>query len=157
MVDQPESLLEALAPILEAASPEESPLLLASLERMAAAKYEAWATGASDSYEAAGLLHCAAREIAIADFLESLDANCDANLARLQARFPNAQALYDSVLAGHDRKEQFRRQAAGELGGAEFLRQFRAAHTGAIAAQFEALALGEEANSKFLTVLADRM
>ena len=38
MVDQHDTLLGALAPILEAASPEESPLVLASLERMAALK-----------------------------------------------------------------------------------------------------------------------
>lgn len=157
MATAPESLLAALAPILEAASPTESPLLLASLERMAAQKYEAWAKDATDPYERAGLLDCAARELAIAEFLESLDADAAKHLAALHDKYPNAQALYDSVLAGHDRKEQFRRQAAGELGGADFLRQFRQAHSGAVAAQFEALALGEEANSKFLSVLADSM
>jgi len=152
-----DSLLGALTPILEAATPEESPLLLASLERLAATKYEGSAANATDPNEKAGLLDCAAREVAIADFLESLDSNSAANLAALNERFPNAHALYDSVLEGQDRKEQFRRQAAGELGGADFLRQFREAHTGAIAAQFEALAMAEEANSKFLTVLADHM
>lgn len=80
-----------------------------------------------------------------------------AKLAALQAQFPNASSLYDSIMDGQNRQEQFRRQAAGELGGADFLRQFRASHSGAIAAQFEALALGEEANSTFLTVLADHM
>lgn len=157
MTDQNDSLLGVLAPVLEAASAEEAPLLLASLERMAALKYEAWAIDATDPYEKAGLLDCAARETAIADFLESLDPNCAANLSALHARYPQAQSLYDSVLEGQDRKEQFRRQAAGELGGADFLRQFRASYSGAIAAQYEALALGEEANAKFLTVLADNM
>ena len=155
--NQADSLLGVLAPILEAAAPEESPLLLASLERMAAVKYEAWAAGADDPHEKAGLLDCAARETEIAEFLESLDADAEAKLASLDARFPEAQALYDSVLEGQDRKEQFRRQADGELGGADFLRQFRQMYGGAIAARFEALALGEEANSKFLSVLADSM
>jgi hypothetical protein len=49
--------------------------------------------------------------------------------------------------------EQLRRQAEGELGGASFLRQFASAHSGAIAAQFEALAYYEEANSSFLSNL----
>jgi hypothetical protein len=63
------------------------------------------------------------------------------------------QALYDSVMTGHDRAEQLRRQAAGELGGADFLRQFAKGHSGAVAAQFEALAYYEEANSSFLSNL----
>ncbi len=157
MPDQPDSLLGALTPILEAVAPEEAPLLLASLERMAALKYEGWAATSSDPHEKSGLLDCAARETAIAEFLESLDANSAEKIADLNKRFPNVQALYDSVLAGLDRKTQFQRQAAGELGGADFLRQFRAAHSGAVAAQFEALALGEEANSRFLSVLAESM
>ncbi len=157
MSQSPDSLLGALSPILEAVAPEEAPILLASLERMAALKYEAWARDAADAHEKAGLLDCASREIAIADFLESLDPNAAATGAALAARFPDVQALYDAVLEGHDRKEQFLRQAAGELGGADFLRQFRQAHGGAVAAQFEALALGEEANSKFLAVLAESM
>ncbi|MGK0224937.1 MAG: hypothetical protein ACI9ON_004194 [Limisphaerales bacterium] len=157
MANNTDTLLGVLTPILEAAAPEDLPLLLASLERLAALKYEAWAEEASDAYEKAGLLDCAARERAIADFLESLDPNSAAKLAALQAQFPNASSLYDSIMDGQSRQEQFRRQAAGELGGADFLRQFRASHSGAIAAQFEALALGEEANSTFLTVLADHM
>lgn len=150
-----DSLLGALGPILERVSPGEAPLLLASLERMAAPKYLGWADETDEPYERDGLLDCASRELAIADFLESLNPQSDEILANLQARFPDMQSLYDGVLAGQSRDEQLRRQAAGELGGADFLRQFRAAHSGAVAAQFEALALGEEANSKFLTVLLD--
>jgi hypothetical protein len=56
-------------------------------------------------------------------------------------------------MAGQDRSEQLRRQAEGELGGANFLRQFAEAHSGAVAAQFEALAHYEEANSSFLSRL----
>jgi len=152
-----DTLLGVLGPVLEAVSPEEAPLLLASLERMAALKYKAWATQTDDSHEKAGLLDCADREIAIAVFLESLYENSDQILEELQNRFPQMQALYDSVLDGQERKEQFRRQAAGELGGADFLKEFRKAYTGSIAAQFEALALGEEANSRFLSVLVQSM
>ncbi len=157
MSNNPDSLLAALAPIIEALPPEDAPLFLASLERMAALKYEGWAATATDAHEQAGLLDCAARETAIADFLESLVDDSATKLSALNEQHPDVQSRYDSVLAGLSRKEQFLRQAAGELGGADFLRQFRAAHTGAIAAQFEALALGEEANCKFLQVLADSM
>jgi len=152
-----DSLLGALGPILENVSADEAPLLLASLERMAADKYKAWAAQTDEPYEKAGLLDCADRELAIAVFLESLNDDSERISADLRQRFPDMQALYDGVLAGQDRKEQFNRQAAGELGGADFLRQFRAAHSGSVAAQFEALALGEEANSKFLSVLVESM
>ena len=152
-----DSLLGALGPILQAVSPEEAPLLLAALERMAADKYRVWAAQTDDPVERAGLLDCAHREVAIAEFIESLDEKNAERTAVLLKRLPDLQALYDGVLAGQDRKEQLRRQAAGELGGADFLRQFRAAQSGAVAAQFEALALGEEANARFLTVLTDSM
>lgn len=157
MTNQADTLLGALGPILAAASPEEAPLLLAALERMAADKYRNWATQTDDPMERAGLLDCAGREEAIAQFIESLDERSAERTAALLKRLPDLQALYDGVLAGQDRKEQLRRQAAGELGGADFLRQFREAHSGAVAAQFEALALGEEANARFLTVLTDSM
>lgn len=157
MTSSRDTLLGALGPLLEAAAPADFPLMLASLERMAAEKYRAWAEQTTNPVEARGLLECAAREEAIADFIESLDENSSVRLAELQAGITQAQALYDGVLEGQDRQEQFRRQAAGELGGADFLRQFRATHTGAVAAQYEALALGEEANSRFLSVLADSM
>ena len=157
MPNSMDTLLGALGPLLEAAAPADFPLMLASLERMAAKKYRAWAGSATNVVEARGLLECAAREEAIADFIEALDENSNTRLEALQGGISQAQSLYDAVLDGQDKKEQFRRQAAGELGGADFLRQFRAAHTGAIAAQYEALALGEEANATFLTVLADSM
>ncbi|MFT7654416.1 MAG: hypothetical protein ACI9UU_003536, partial [Candidatus Azotimanducaceae bacterium] len=98
MANNTDTLLGVLTPILEAAAPEDLPLLLASLERLAALKYEAWAEEASDAYEKSGLLDCAARERAIADFLESLDPNSAAKLAALQAQFPNASSLYDSIM-----------------------------------------------------------
>ncbi len=157
MTQTPDSLLGALAPILEELSATDAPLMLAALERMAADKYRGWARETDDKVEQQGLLDCAAREEAIAEFIESLDEDQVAHSSALQQRYPQVQGLYDAVLEGMDRKEQFRRQAAGELGGADFLRQFGAAYSGAVAAQFEALALGEEANSKFLTVLVAAM
>jgi hypothetical protein len=153
MSEQPESLLEVLVPVLESAPAEELPLLLAWLERMAADKYRIWAQQTTDDAERKGLMDCAFREDAIAEFVESVEPQAQSRTASLKQQFPDLPALYDSVMAGHDRNEQLRRQAEGELGGADFLRQFAQAHTGAIAAQFEALAFYEEANSSFLNNL----
>ena len=151
------SLLAALTPILDSLPDADAPIFLAILERMAADKYRGWAEQCEDPIEKMGLLGCADREVAIAEFIEALDSDSGHRAEDLRQRFPQVQSLYDGVMAGQDRQEQFRRQAAGELGGADFLRQFRGAHSGVIAAQFEALALGEEANSLFLTMLADSM
>ncbi|MEM9620292.1 MAG: hypothetical protein AAF993_01500 [Pseudomonadota bacterium] len=153
MTTPQDSLLAALAPILDNMSADEAPLLLASLERMAAAKYRAWAESAEDAVERQGLLDCALREEAIAEFIESLNPDCDRQLRELAGKYPQAQELYDGVMEGQERSEQLRRQADGELGGAEFLLQFAAASDGAVAAQFEALACCEEANAKFLRAL----
>mgnify|MGYP003638598307 CR=1 FL=1 len=98
--NNPQPLLDALAPVLQKLAPEQAPLLLAALERMAADKYRAWADQTQDPVEKKGLLDCADREEAISEFRET-----------------------------HG--------------------------SGPIAAQFEALALGEEANSKFLSVLVE--
>jgi hypothetical protein len=153
MSEQPESLLEVLVPIIESAPAQELPLLLAWLERMAADKYRVWAQQATDDVERKGLMDCAFREDAIAEFIEFVEPQAESRTSSLKKLFPDMQALYDSVMAGQDRSEQLRRQAEGELGGANFLRQFAEAHSGAVAAQFEALAHYEEANSSFLSRL----
>ncbi|MEM8561130.1 MAG: hypothetical protein AAGF57_02795 [Pseudomonadota bacterium] len=151
--EQPASLLEVLVPILESAPAADLPLLLAWLERLAADKYRAWARQTKDEIEIKGLLECAYREDAIAEFIELIEPQSDSRTQALKAQFPDMEAMYDSVLDGQDRREQLRRQAEGELGGATFLRQFAQAHSGATAAQFEALAFYEEANSSFLNFL----
>jgi len=151
--EQPQSLLEVLVPILESAPAQELPLLLAWLERMAADKYRVWAQQTTDDVERKGLMDCAFREDAIAEFIEFIEPQASARTSALKKQFPDMQALYDSVMADQDRSEQLRRQAEGELGGANFLRQFATAHSGAVAAQFEALAYYEEANSSFLSNL----
>lgn len=157
MTQTAQPLLIALAPVLENLNPEQAPLVLAALERMAAEKYRAWADQASDPVERRGLLDCAIREEAISEFIESLETDVAGRMAGLQDLISQTQSIYDNALKGLDRKTQFQLQADGELGGANFMRQFRQAHRGAIAAQFEALALGEEANSKFLSVLTESM
>ena len=153
MSEQPESLLEVLVPVIEGAPAEDLPLLLAWLERIAAEKYRVWAQQTTDDVECKGLIDCAFREDDIAEFIEFVEPQAEARTRSLKEQFPDMDALYDSVMAGHDRAEQLRREAEGGLGGAGFLRQFASAHSGAIAGQFEALAHYEEANSSFLNNL----
>ena len=73
MSEQPESLLEVLVPITESVPAQELPLLLAWLERMAADKYRVWAQQATDDVERKGLMDCAFREDAIAEFIEFVE------------------------------------------------------------------------------------
>ena len=155
MSQHPRSIAEAFQPLVPDLAPGEIPILIAMLERMAANKYRGWANDAAGAVEQAGLLACAAREDEIAVFIESLDASAQGRIAALHARFPDLQARYDSLMRGLSRIEQLRVQADGELGGAEYMRQFAAAHSGATAARFASLASCEEANARFLHALVD--
>ncbi|MGD8417620.1 MAG: hypothetical protein PVH91_11220 [Pseudomonadales bacterium] len=150
---QPASIVEAFEPLLPQLAEEEVPLMLAILERIAAEKYRGWAENSADPFEREGLLACAAREDEIADFIESLNADSDTRVPELHSRFPDLLKRYDSVMDGRPRKEQLRIQSEGELGGADYMRQFAAATAGAISARFASLAVCEEANSRFLSEL----
>ncbi len=153
MSEQPGSIVEAFGALLPDLAPDEVPMLLAILERIAGTKYRSWAQEAADDVERAGLLACAEREDEIAVFIESLEDDAAARAAQLRERFPDLEERYDSVMSALDRTEQLRVQAEGELGGADYMRQFAAAAEGAVAARFESLACCEEANSKFLSAL----
>ena len=153
MSQQPRSIVEAFEPLLPEVTPEETPMLLAILERLAADKYRDWADQTEDAVESEGLLACARREDEIAEFIESLESDPKARGATLHARFPDLRQRYDSVMHGLSREEQLRVQAEGELGGADYMRQFAAATQGAVAARFESLVLCEETNAKFLSKL----
>jgi hypothetical protein len=150
---QPASIVEAFEPLLPQLAEEEIPLILAVLERIAGEKYRGWAEEAGDPVEREGLLACAAREDEIAQFIESLNAESESRVAELHRRFPDLRERYDSVMEGRSRREQLRIQAEGELGGADYMRQFADATAGAISARFASLALCEEANSRFLSEL----
>ncbi len=150
---QPASIVEAFAPLLPDLAQDEIPLLIAMLERLAADRYRAWARQTDDHVERAGLLACALREDEIAEFIESLDADAPARIDRLNGRFPDLNARYDAIMLGRSRVEQLRIQADGELGGADYMRQFAAASEGAVAARFASLACCEEANSRYLSNL----
>ena len=153
MSQRPRSIVEAFEPLLPDVAADEIPMTIAILERLAADKYRGWAEQTTDRVERDGLLACARREEEIAEFIESLESDPQARSATLHTRFPDLQERYDSVMHELGRNEQLRVQAAGELGGADYMRQFAAASRGAVAARFESLALCEETNAKFLSTL----
>ena len=150
---QPKSIVEAFTPLLPKLAPDEVPMMIALLERLAAKRYHRWAAQTDDPVEREGLLACAAREEEIAAFIESLEEDAAKRATVLNERFPDLDDRYESVLAGRDRTEQLRIQGEGELGGADYMRQFAAAHEGAVAARFHSLASCEEANSRYLLAL----
>jgi hypothetical protein len=155
MSEQVQSIAAAFEPLLPQVSPEEIPMVIAILERVAATHYRNWAEDAENNVERDGLLACAAREDEIASFIESLESDSQARAAELHRRFPDFEARYEAVMAGKTRTDQLRIQAEGELGGAGYMSQFAAATEGAVSARFESLACCEEANSKFLSRLID--
>lgn len=153
MSTQSRSIAGAFEPLLPLVSPEEVPMVVAIIERIAAGKYREWAEQSDNDIERDGLLACAQREDEISIFIESLQADPQSMIASLRERIPDFEERYDTVMAGLSRMEQWRAQAEGEMGGAGYMNQFAAAAEGAIAARFESLALLEEANSKFLSHL----
>jgi hypothetical protein len=152
-MSQPASIVEAFAPLLPQVVADEIPMLIAMIERLAAQRYRAWAASAREPIERDGLLACAQREVEIAEFIESLEVDAVSRAAVLNKRFGDLNARYEAVMAGRDRAEQLRIQAEGELGGADYMRQFAAASEGAVAARFASLACCEEANSRYLSAL----
>ena len=152
-MSQPESITEAFLPLVPEIPEEDIPMMIAMLERIAAGKYRGWAASSTDTVERDGLIACEAREVEIADFIESLYPDASDTIASLNAKFPDLQSRYDEVMAGRSRTEQVRIQSEGELGGADFMQQFASANTGAVAARFQSLAVCEEANSRFLAAL----
>lgn len=152
-MSQPKSITDAFLPLVPDIPEGDIPMMIAILERIAASKYVGWAETADNEIERQGLLACQSREVEIAEFIESLYPDPQATINDLHTKFPDLHARYDAVMDGHSRSEQLRVQSEGELGGADFMQQFAAANTGAVAARFISLASCEEANSKYLAAL----
>lgn len=152
---EPASIADAFQPLLSEISESDIPVLLAIVERIAARHYQVWAEAAADPVERDGLLACEARENEIAEFIESLYPDAETVIAGINEKFPDLQERYEAVMAGHSRLEQLRIQSEAEAGGADLMRQFAEAHSGATAARFVALAHCEEANSKYLARLLE--
>ena len=154
-MSQPQSITEAFLPLLPDIPEPEMPMFIAILERIAAGHYRRWAQTASDPVERAGLEACERREVEIAEFIESLYPESDERIAGLHEQFPDLEARWQEVLDGRTRSEELRIQSEAELGGADLMRQFASAYSGAVAARFISLAHCEEANSQYLAALLD--
>jgi len=118
------SLADSLARIVLRTPRERQPLLVALAERLAAARYRAWAAGAADTGHRAELLACADREEEIARRIEALFPHAAAIQSELRAQNPDFDEVNRALFAGRSLAEQFTIQARGERVGAATWRSF---------------------------------
>ena len=118
----PDLLGQAVGPIFEQLDPREQRMLLAMLERQAAATYRHLAEEAPDPEAGRALAGAGDNEDAIAEILEALDPDHAQIEADLHARFPQLDGLFGSVLDGRPYAERLRLQQAAELGAADLFR-----------------------------------
>jgi len=142
---------EAIAPLLARVPREEQPLLIAYAERLAAARYRAWAEQPAAAPHAARLLACAEREEEIARRVEALHADAAARQQRLLAGSPELLEVNRTLFAERPLAEQLAIQAGGERLGAATWRSF-ARHAAAAEARDALLACAalEEASAAVL-------
>ncbi|MDP1793659.1 MAG: hypothetical protein Q8K63_05930 [Acidimicrobiales bacterium] len=154
MTDNVPEIVVTLAPVLEATDPAEHPLLIALLERWAAARYREWADAVGDIAAVTELISCAEREEEIATRVESLFDDASGVQARLEAAFPLLKGALEGSMTWRPIDEQFVTQAQAERLGAATWRGFaRAAReVGDIDAVeiFDSCALMEEASAEVL-------
>lgn len=140
-----------LAPLLQRVKPEQQPLLLASLERMAAERYRGWAERHEDAEVKRGLLTCAAREEQIAAQVEALVPDAQAVQQRILRENPEIAEVNRTLFAGRPLSEQLAIQASGErAGGATWLAFAKASSADEARQAFERCAPLEEENARFL-------
>jgi hypothetical protein len=115
-------LAQLLAAAFGAVAEAERPAFLARLERLAAARYRAWAT--ESPADAAALLACARREEEIAERASRVFPLSGEQAARIDALLPQARETYQAALAGLALREQLGLQAFAERQGAGAWRAF---------------------------------
>lgn len=143
-----------LRPLLEQRPLRERLLLLAALERGAAARYRAWAEEAEAASERRGLRACGAREETIAEAAEGLArAGPEASRALVAPLLPELRAHARAVFAGRERREQLALQAAGERVGARAWRTLAWELEAAAGETLERCAALEEESAAFLEAL----
>lgn len=147
-----------IRPLVEAVPPQVRPRLVATLERAAADRYDAWAVACSDAPQAAGLRECARREREIATRIEALfPLHADGERA-CGAALPGLADTYRAAMAERSVTEQYAIQAAAERSGAAFWRAVAAEIPDPSAREVVAgCAVLEEASAAFLeSILAQR-
>jgi hypothetical protein len=105
-----------LASCIAAVPPEGLPVLLAGLERAAAARYRSWAEQLPDH---AGVLNeCAAREDRIATLVSDAFPISEACSAAVNDALPSGTEIYYEIFEGHSILQQIYIQSEAELQGA---------------------------------------
>lgn len=141
----------AIGPLIQIVPPGVRPRLMATLERAAADRYDAWAAASSDPSLSAGLRACAGREREVASRAEALFAAAPDERTHIGAAVPGIAAAYESAMVNRPSGEQFAIQAAAERRGAEFWRAVAGAMRDArLSEGLEACARLEEENARFL-------
>lgn len=148
------NVAEVLRQVLRNIDHALQPLLLAKLERLAAARYRTWASDHPDQSVKEGLLACADREEEIATRVESLEPNASAIQEKLLADHPELLDLNRTIFEGRPLEVQFAMQAEGERAGAAAWRAYAAAASD-LSVQELLLSCSplEQANADFLQTL----
>jgi hypothetical protein len=118
------NIAEYVGPLLARVSSEESPLLIAIAERLAAARYREWAEACGDPAQRAELIACADREEEIAGRVEALFPNAAETQEKIRANVPELVELNDTLFTGRPIADQYAIQASGERVGASTWRSF---------------------------------
>jgi CoA:oxalate CoA-transferase len=140
-----------LVPVLARVPRARQPLLLAIAERLAAARYRAWADRATDPARRQALQACAAREEEIAARVEGLDADAGAVQRDILMANPDLHAVNRDLFADRPLADQFTIQARGERLGAATWKAFaRDAADASVRATYRACAELEEASAVVL-------
>jgi len=154
-IDDLPDLAALIAPLLERVEPTRRPLLIAIAERMAAARYRAWAEAAhADDRDA--LRACAAREEEIASRVETLFPDAGDVQAEIARDHPELAELNASIFSSRPIEDQLAIQASGErLGAATWRSLAKDAVEARARDTYLACALLEEASAEVLeTILA---
>jgi len=148
------NIAEVLAGVLRKVDPQLQPLLLAKLERLAAARYRTWAADHPDQVVKDGLQACADREEEIAKRVESLSPSASAIQDKLLSDNPELLDLNRTLFLDRPLKVQIAMQAAGERAGAAAWKAFAAGASEPSAAELlESCSPLEQANADFLQSL----
>ncbi len=137
---------------------EHRPLVMAMLERVAAALYREWASLSDHRSKHSELLACADREEEIASRVEALYPNAGAIQKELAEAMPELARVADDLFGGRTVPHQMAILAAGERAGGELWQRLAQAETAERArAAMLACAPLEEANAVVLeAILAGR-
>ena len=108
---------EMLGGLVGSVSAEKGPLLIALLERVAAARYRQWAAEPDYRSKQSELLACAGREERIADQIEALYPNAQILQKEIMEELPQLANVDEDLFGGRSLRHQFAVLAVGERAG----------------------------------------